>query len=421
MGGPHRSGRDFIAVYLQSLPADAVESIEVIPNPSAAFQPDGSGGILNIVLRDNVELGIGGALTVGGDTQGGYQGNALVTFGRGPLRLSTTAAYRENIRDSDSDRLRINRFLGPDATELAQTSVDARTRTSALLGLSADLALTPQTTLNASVNGTVRGGGSEDETDLLIRDLEGGLLDSVLRSSVDDDDGLSGSFRLGLKHDFEGRERGVGRGASRAHAQAVEHGRDAGRGDLRVVRLDRGDHVPAHARTRRVVHLEMIGVQLDEARHEDVAADVLADVRPARIDVGDRAPPPADRAVHDGVLEHDAGVAEHALGVRRARAGRTPADPGRVSPPSAAGRSATDGVSGVPRASLGVDGRLHGRADLSGVGSMVTVPPPPVQRRRRGRGSSGRSRAGAWPIRRRLSALETASKTNTTTRIRITM
>ncbi len=203
-GRPAPVGRDFIAVYLQSLPADAVESIEVIPNPSAAFQPDGSGGILNIVLKDNVELGIGGALTAGGDTQGGYQGNALVTFGRGSLRLSTTAAYRENIRDSDSDRLRINRFLGPDATELAQTSIDARTRTSALLGLSMDLSLTPQTTLNASLNGSVRGGGSEDETALLIRDLEGGLLDSVLRSSVDDDDGLNGSFRLGLKHDFEG-------------------------------------------------------------------------------------------------------------------------------------------------------------------------------------------------------------------------
>ncbi|MGB3543247.1 TonB-dependent receptor domain-containing protein [Rubrivirga sp.] len=203
-GRPAPVGRDFVAVYLQSLPAEAVESIEVIPNPSATFQPDGSGGILNIVLKDDTELGIGGALTTGADTRGGYQGNALVTYGRGPLRLSATAAYRENVRDADSDRLRINRFLGPSANELSQTSVSARTRSSALTSLSADLALTPQTTLTASANGTLRGGGSDDHTDLLVRDLGGLVLEDGLRTSIEDEDGLSGSVRLGLRHDFEG-------------------------------------------------------------------------------------------------------------------------------------------------------------------------------------------------------------------------
>ena len=203
-GRPAPVGRDFIAVYLQSLPAEAVESIEVIPNPSAAFQPDGSGGILNIVLKDDTELGVGGALTAGADTRGGVQGNALLTYSRGPIRLSGTAAYRESVRDADSDRLRINRFLGPAATQLAQTSTDQRTRASALVGLTADLEVTPRTTATASVNGTLRDGASEEEAALSIRALEGDLLEDVLRTSVEDDDGLSGSVRLGLRHDFEG-------------------------------------------------------------------------------------------------------------------------------------------------------------------------------------------------------------------------
>ena len=91
-GRPAPVGRDFVGVYLQSLPADAVERIEVVPNPSAAFRPDGSAGIQNIVLKENTELGPGGALTVGADTQGGYSGTALGTLGRGPLRLALTTS-----------------------------------------------------------------------------------------------------------------------------------------------------------------------------------------------------------------------------------------------------------------------------------------------------------------------------------------
>ena len=150
-GRPAPVGRDFIGVYLQSLPADAVESVEVIPNPSAAYRADGSAGILNIVLKDNTELGVGGAVTLGGDTEGGYNGTGLLTLGRGPLRLSASASIRENVSDSDGDRLRINRFLGDAATELAQVSASNRSRSSAVANLTADLQLLPRTTLSGSV------------------------------------------------------------------------------------------------------------------------------------------------------------------------------------------------------------------------------------------------------------------------------
>ncbi len=51
----------------------------------------------------------------------------------------------------------------------------------------------------------------------------------------------------------------------RAHAQAIEDGGDAGGDDLRVMGLDGRGHVPAHAGAGRVMGLQVVGVQLDEA------------------------------------------------------------------------------------------------------------------------------------------------------------
>ena len=43
------------AEVLQQLPANSIERIEVITNPSARFKPDGTSGIINIVLKKNTK------------------------------------------------------------------------------------------------------------------------------------------------------------------------------------------------------------------------------------------------------------------------------------------------------------------------------------------------------------------------------
>ena len=244
-GRPAPVGRDFVGVYLQSLPAEAVERIEVVPNPSAAYQPDGSGGILNIVLRDDKEIGVGGAVTAGGDSQGGYSASGLLGYGRGAARLSATAAYRENVRDAENDRFRINRFIQGAPAEVAravpleldQASFDVRTRRSALASVSADVALSPRTTLNASASGSLRGGSSTDRTEYLGTFRDGAGLDEYTRVATGDGGGVNGSFRLGLRHDFEGvsqdGEGGESRGRRGGRGGRGGRGR-GGRGGSRV-------------------------------------------------------------------------------------------------------------------------------------------------------------------------------------------
>ena len=66
---------------LEQIPADDIESVELITNPSAKFDASGGGaGILNIVLKKNRKPGYNGNISAGVDSKGGtsLRGNANI-------------------------------------------------------------------------------------------------------------------------------------------------------------------------------------------------------------------------------------------------------------------------------------------------------------------------------------------------------
>jgi outer membrane cobalamin receptor len=74
-----------LASYLKSLPANVVERIEVIPNPSAKYDPEGMAGIINIALKQNVDLGLSGALNLGISTPQRYNSSGNVGYQSGTV------------------------------------------------------------------------------------------------------------------------------------------------------------------------------------------------------------------------------------------------------------------------------------------------------------------------------------------------
>jgi len=100
-----------LGAYLKQLPAAIVERVEVIPTPSAREDPEGMAGIINIVLKQNVDLGLSGGVTVGSAAaQGRYNFSGNVGNQSGPWTLFSSYGYNNDDRGiiGINDRERYN-------------------------------------------------------------------------------------------------------------------------------------------------------------------------------------------------------------------------------------------------------------------------------------------------------------------------
>ena len=87
-----------LAAYLKSLPANIVERVEVIPNPSAKYDPDGMAGIINIVLKQNVDLGLSVGLNASVSDVDRSNASGNLGYQRGPFSSFSTAGYNRDAR-----------------------------------------------------------------------------------------------------------------------------------------------------------------------------------------------------------------------------------------------------------------------------------------------------------------------------------
>ena len=79
-GKPTGARGSNVNAILDQIPASAIESIEIMNNPSAKYDPEGTGGIINIILKKNKKVGINGnvGLTVG--TRNKYNTSASLNY-----------------------------------------------------------------------------------------------------------------------------------------------------------------------------------------------------------------------------------------------------------------------------------------------------------------------------------------------------
>ena len=122
--------------------------------------------------------------------------------------------------------------------------------------------------------------------------------------------------RGGFLHRFDERDEFLAQTRARfefvhADAEGIEHRRDPGRRDLRVIGEHRAAGVPHHRRTRHVMGFQMVGVQFDETGQEIVAVEVDGRSRFPTLAHFDDAPPfDGDMTFEDAVGGDDRRIGE---------------------------------------------------------------------------------------------------------------
>jgi ferric enterobactin receptor len=137
---------------LQSIPASQIKSIEVVTSPGAKYDAAGTGGIINIILKDSKVQGINGSVNLSAGTQrenGSFNINAkkgnfgLNAFFSGNAQLNTTV---KNTNDRLSSNASEDVF-----THLLQTGNSNTRRSGYESGLSFNWSISPKDELTASV------------------------------------------------------------------------------------------------------------------------------------------------------------------------------------------------------------------------------------------------------------------------------
>ncbi|MEO7455022.1 MAG: TonB-dependent receptor [Gemmatimonadaceae bacterium] len=87
---------DQLGAFLAQLPAGTVKNVEVATNPSAKDDPEGTAGIINILLNQEAELGLSGGINMGTATTGQVNAGGNVGKQQGKLVLFVSAnMYRD--------------------------------------------------------------------------------------------------------------------------------------------------------------------------------------------------------------------------------------------------------------------------------------------------------------------------------------
>jgi hypothetical protein len=111
-GRPSPLSGEALTDFINNLPADRVERVEVIPNPSVRFG-GGEAAIVNVVLKRGVQLGLSGSVSLNAATRGGNGVSGQIAFQQGKLTLFGGGSTRLRQMDHSNTELRENLYANP--------------------------------------------------------------------------------------------------------------------------------------------------------------------------------------------------------------------------------------------------------------------------------------------------------------------
>ncbi|MCF8371035.1 MAG: TonB-dependent receptor family protein [Bacteroidales bacterium] len=147
---------------LKQTPANSIENIEIITNPSAKYDPDGTAGIINIIMKKEKLEGINGLVSVSAGTKGKYGGDFNVNFKREKANIFVGGSYNLNNFYSVTTNNRES-YLSDTVSFLTENTDRMQANIPWNFTTGADFYLSPKSTL--TLQGTIGGYGQDRDFD----------------------------------------------------------------------------------------------------------------------------------------------------------------------------------------------------------------------------------------------------------------
>lgn len=198
-GRPAPMQGESLQQFLQQFPADRIDRVEVISNPSARFEAEGAAGIVNIVLKKNVSLGISGSVFANGGTRGDVGTGGRLTYQQGRVTLFGGGFFRFGRRDNTSFDERLNLVAQP-VTYLLQEQWSEQAGGMGNVDLTAEYKLAERTTAWTELSLFHRGNDSEGLTEYTLLDALRVPTQRYDRDRDGQQSDLSTDVNLGFRH-----------------------------------------------------------------------------------------------------------------------------------------------------------------------------------------------------------------------------
>jgi iron complex outermembrane recepter protein len=202
-----------LASYLKSLPASAVDQIEIMTNPSAKYDAAGNSGIINIKTKKNKTKGFNGSATLA-NSQGVYakpSGSVNLNYRTGKFNFFMNAGYShwEGFQDMTIGRTYLDPSPSKTVNSIFSQQTDMHfTNPELNLKLGMDYNVTEKTTIGIVVSGFRNQENDKSSSTIFLKDPNY-VVDSIVYSpSTNNTTWKNGSVNLNYRHQFDssGRE-----------------------------------------------------------------------------------------------------------------------------------------------------------------------------------------------------------------------
>jgi len=201
-----------LANYLKSLPASAIDQLEIMTNPSAKYDAAGNSGIINIKTKKNKTKGFNGSLTLT-HTQGVYpkpSGSINTNYRNGKFNVFLNGGYTHW---EGFQTLNINRnYL--DVSDKQINSIFTQktnmkfTNPEFNIKFGVDYYLSEKTTVGFVSSGFQNNESNQSTSNIFLKDANNNVDSIVYSTGNTKGKWRNGSFNLNLRHQYDstGRE-----------------------------------------------------------------------------------------------------------------------------------------------------------------------------------------------------------------------